>query len=121
MYDFYTRFSQLRNKPFILAESGSPFIVSAPPGPGELAIKQPWWLQTLKLPSVYPNLKGVINFEESKGGGADQGGDVRDYRQVFSGDAGVVREFNAAMTGYEAGIAWADKIKYGCDGSVTLK
>lgn len=121
MYDFYTRFSATTNKPFILSESGSPFIVSAPAGPGELAAKEPWWLQTLKLPAVYPNLKAIVNFEESKGGGADQGNDIRDYRQIFSTNADVVSRFNAAMLPFDANILQGNQLVYACDGSVTKK
>jgi hypothetical protein len=121
MYDFYTRFSAKSGKPFILAESGSPFIVSAAAGPGELAIKQPWWTQTLQLPALYPNLKAIVNFEESKGGGADQGGDIRDYRQIFSATPAVVSAFNAAMLPYDKSILQGNQVKYQCDGSVSLK
>ncbi|KAI8817285.1 glycoside hydrolase superfamily [Fimicolochytrium jonesii] len=77
--DFYQAFSQSRNKPFFITESGSAFHLnritsvanptntgSIAPGPGELAIKQAFWRQYLTNTTFldkHPLLKAVSLFE----------------------------------------------------------
>jgi hypothetical protein len=77
-------FCKRYNKPFILPESGAAFYLNytnhrnqttgvvgtyvAPPGPGELRLKQTWWRQVWDRAALarWPLLKAIVNFEESK-------------------------------------------------------
>jgi len=121
LYNFYERFSANSGKPFIIAESGSPLIVTANAGPGELAIKQAWWRQTLKLHETFPNLKAIINFEESKSDGATQGGDTRDFRTILAVDPTIVSAFVRDFASHDDRILMSNQIRYGFDGSIILR
>ena len=109
--ELYNRYSASKNKPFIVSETGSPFHPDQPVGPGELAIKQAWWRQTITSADIltrFPQIKMVCQFEFSKYEGPS-GNDLRDFRiwtnpvvlDAFLGDfAGIQDRY--AMANYTA-------------------
>jgi hypothetical protein len=67
--NFYNEYSVRRDKPYLVAETGSTFHVEQPPGPGELAIKQAWWRQFITNSTfldLYPKVKLISLFEFAK-------------------------------------------------------
>jgi hypothetical protein len=62
IWDFYDMFSVKKDKPMAIPESGAVFYSNAPPGPGELNLKQSWWRQSFNA-SLYdgmPRLKAIV-------------------------------------------------------------
>ena len=69
--DFYNRFSVLKGKPMMIAETGAAFYTNTPKGPGvgELATKESWWKQFITnstLLDLYPKIKLICLFEFGK-------------------------------------------------------
>jgi hypothetical protein len=65
-YDFY---SVSKNKPLMIAETASTYHPESDPGPGELALKQAWWRQTMTNTTFldqYSNIKLWCLFEFRK-------------------------------------------------------
>ncbi|KAH9244623.1 hypothetical protein BASA81_017955 [Batrachochytrium salamandrivorans] len=75
LHDFYARFAQAKNKPFMLPETSAPYISSRPSTVTEVSIKQNWWRQIYAAALTLPLLKAVVFFEELK---VDD--EVRDWR-----------------------------------------
>ncbi|TPX40695.1 mannan endo-1,4-beta-mannosidase [Synchytrium endobioticum] len=79
-FDFYKIYVEGHNKPFACSECSSTFfatqpagslLLSVPPGPGELAIKQSWWNQTVTSRSLlqqFPRIKlwGLFEFRKKE-------------------------------------------------------
>ncbi|KAH9271575.1 hypothetical protein BASA83_006183 [Batrachochytrium salamandrivorans] len=66
LHDFYARFAQAKNKPFMLPETSAPYISSRPSTVTEVSIKQNWWRQIYAAALTLPLLKAVVFFEELK-------------------------------------------------------
>ncbi|XJO70879.1 hypothetical protein BDV3_000490 [Batrachochytrium dendrobatidis] len=122
--NFYDRFSQSKNKPMALPESGMPWAPNLPPSAGmtELLAKQSWWTQIFS-PTIYaqfPLLKLVVNFEELKsdqGVGADLT-TLRDWR--YSNQTAISTSFTNYLKTQGNEIAFAGSIKLKCNGELNL-
>lgn len=93
--DLYNTYAVKKNKPFSISETGAAFHPEEPPGPGELAIKQAWWQQTITnidLLTRYPQIKMFCMFEFQKIEGANNA-DLRDFR--ITNNATVLAAFKA--------------------------
>jgi hypothetical protein len=107
-YALYNTYAASKNKPFILSETGSPLHPEQPVGPGELAIKQAWWRQSITSADIltrYPQIKMVCQFEFSKYEGPS-GNDLRDFR--ISTNLDILDEFKKDFAGVQHLYAMAN-------------
>lgn len=125
-------FCKRYSKPFMLPESGAAFYLDythrtstgametyeAPPGPGELKLKETWWNQAWNKENAkrWPLLKAIVNFEESK---LDERGNTT-YELTF--DPRIRATFLRDIEASGVDPIWLEDVKgYGCDGRIGLK
>ncbi|KAI8809677.1 glycoside hydrolase superfamily [Cladochytrium replicatum] len=129
--DFYNRFVNQFAKPFIITESGSPYVVV--PGANtatadEITQKRAWWRQMITFlqdPTYYPNLKAVVHFEEAKNELADTTVVYKDFtvttktglRDLFLADIAAYERSTASQPGP---ITWGRSLNYTCNGQIRL-
>ena len=125
-HNFYARFAEGHNKPFLIPETGAPWF-TAPngrvdplfPATTELSVKQYWWQSQYNATifAKYPKLKGVVYFEEMKTSSVDPPA-ISDWRILNNP---VIRAaFNADLVKLPT-LLWAQQLSYQCGGQVSLK
>ncbi|KAJ1555072.1 hypothetical protein HK096_009486 [Nowakowskiella sp. JEL0078] len=128
--NFYARFVDTYAKPFAFPESGSPYVPNAVGYTiaAEVANKRVWWNQIFNFftdQTLYPNLKLVVNFEETKYENAGNTFATKDFTltnktavaSAFLTDMGTLdRSTNAKGT-----LTWANYLNYTCGGKIVVK
>lgn len=106
-WDFYSMFP---GKPFAIPETGAAFYTAAPPGPGELVMKQDWWRMALtaKPWTTMPRLRMVGWFEEDK---VEERGSVS-YAVTFNT---TIRQ---SFLGELPEMVTGGRLVYACDGTM---
>lgn len=117
--DFYARFPKGRNKPFILAETAAPWVPSQPANIKEESVKAGWWNQVYSQStrSLFPLMKAVVHFEESK---ADGGGTIRDWRILNNTDVAYGFKTDVVNKG-DSSLLFAQQLNFTCGGQVQLQ
>lgn len=120
LHNFYDRFAQMRQKPFIFSETGAPISPFAHnSGPGELLIKQTWWKQVSSLVKSHGLYKGFVNFEERKSEDIETN-EIKDWKVITSSNQSVVSAFREDFKEYDAYTLFANEMSIKCNGAVTL-
>ncbi|KAJ3052461.1 hypothetical protein HK097_006227 [Rhizophlyctis rosea] len=136
--EFYVRFAQNFNKPFMFSETGAAYhvpgndaahgMVPLPANPDEtnINIKREWWRGMFSLINTgrYNNIKLACWFEELKNEPAFWDGRIqleKDYRITW--DAPVLNAFQADLDNpqYNAKLRWADDYEWDCTGKLRAK
>ncbi len=101
----YDTYGTVKNKPFLIAETGSAYHPDIPTGANELDIKQLWWRQSLTSNAFldkYPMVRLFCMFEVQKIEG-DNRADLRDFRISYKEQilTAFKNDFEAVKNRYE--------------------
>ncbi|RKO93867.1 glycoside hydrolase superfamily [Blyttiomyces helicus] len=134
--NFYTRFSEKFNKPFILSETGAPYSTNLvgtavndqihEDAADEVPVKSNWWNMIFDLANSgkFPNFKAAIWFEEKKSEGSnfnygDNFHTENDY--LIVGKPNVQAAFLADVKANPQVLFSTGQSNFTCDGSVLVQ
>ncbi|KAJ3238416.1 hypothetical protein HDU81_007897 [Chytriomyces hyalinus] len=122
-HDFYQQFAASKNKPFMLPETGAPWVPTfsnRTGGVSEVAIKDAWYKQIFSTETLarFPKLKLAVNFEEIKDLALDGEAAIQDWRVTNNSE--TVKWWNGLITDFKDNLKDATQLVYHCDGSITF-